>query len=162
MLIILTELFASSFIPSAVSLWNELPEDIKSITSISLFKSRILEHFAAPPVPRHYRVGQRRLSVMHTRLRNNSSNLNYDLYSNHISPFPTCSCGYIAEDAEHFFFQCPNFTEPHVKLFRELRSFHPLSLQLLLFGSDSLDYGDNSFIFKSVQNFIRDTKRFDK
>ena len=32
-----TELFASSFIPSAVSLWNDLPEDIKSITSISLF-----------------------------------------------------------------------------------------------------------------------------
>ena len=51
-----TELFASSFIPSAVSLWNELPVDIKSITSISLFKSCILEHFAAPPVPRHYRV----------------------------------------------------------------------------------------------------------
>ena len=142
-----TELFASSFIPSAVFLWNELPEDIKSITSISLFRSRNLEHFGAPPVPRHYRVRQRGLSVMHTRLRNNCSNLNFDLYSNHISPFPTCSCGYIAEDVKHFFFQCPNFTEPRVKLFRELRRFHPLSLQLLLFGSDSLDYGENSFIF---------------
>ena len=32
-----TKLLASSFIPSAVSLWNELPDDIKSLQSISLF-----------------------------------------------------------------------------------------------------------------------------
>ena len=59
------------------------------------------------------------------------------------------------------FFQCPTFNEPRIKLFRELRRFCPLSLQLLLFRSDNLDLGENSFIFISVQNFIRETKRFD-
>ena len=36
-----TKLLASSFIPSAVSLWNKLPDDIKPLQFISLFKLRI-------------------------------------------------------------------------------------------------------------------------
>ena len=43
-----TELLASSFISSSISLWNELPDDIKSLQSISLFKSRILKRFSVP------------------------------------------------------------------------------------------------------------------
>ena len=115
-----------------------------------------------PIVPRHYLKGPRKLSVLHTRLRNNCSNLNFDLYSNHLSASPDCRCGAIPEDAEHYFFRCINFTEMRIKMFQELRRFHPLSLNLLLFGSDNLTYGENSHIFKSVQNFIKESKRFEQ
>ena len=133
-----TELLASSFIPSAVSLWNELPDDIKSLQSISLFKSIIFKRFSVLIVPRHYLTGPRKLSVLHTRLRNNCSNLNFDLYSSHLSAYPDCKCGAISEDTELYFSQCVNFTEMRIKMFR----FHPLSVNLLLFGSDNLNYDE--------------------
>ena len=43
-------------------------------------------------------------------------------------------------------------------MFQELRRFHPLSLYLLLFGSDNLNLDENSHIFKSVQTFIKESK----
>ena len=49
-----------------------------------------------------------------------------------------------------------------MKMFQEWRRFHPLSLNLLLFGSDNLNYNENSYIFKSVQNFIKESKRFEQ
>ena len=157
-----TELLTRSFIPSAVSLWNELPDDIKSLQSISLFKSRILKRFSVPFVPRHYLTGPWKLSVLHTRLRNYGSNRNFDLYSNHLSASLDCRCGTIPEDAEHYFFRCINLTEMRIKMFQELRRFHPRSLNLLLFGPDNLNYDENSYIFKSVQTFIKDSKSFEQ
>ena len=55
-----TELFAKSFITSAVSLWNELPEEVNSFRSLSSFKSYILRSFAVPVVPKYFFVGQRK------------------------------------------------------------------------------------------------------
>ena len=49
-----TELFAKSFFPSAVSLWNDLPEHIKSVDFLSLFKSLVLRTFPSYKVPRHF------------------------------------------------------------------------------------------------------------
>ena len=48
-----TELFARSFIPSAIKLWNELPVDIKSIQSLSSFKSYVMLSFSVSNVPKY-------------------------------------------------------------------------------------------------------------
>ena len=68
-----TDLFASSFIPSAIKLWNELPVDIKSIQPLSLFKSHVMLSFSVSNVPKYYLAGDRKLSILHTRIRNNCS-----------------------------------------------------------------------------------------
>ena len=50
----------------------------------------------------------------------------------------------------------------HTKVFQELRRFQPLSLNFLLFGSDNLNFDENSYISKSVQTFVKESKRFEQ
>ena len=101
-----TKLFASSFITSAIKLWNELPGDIKSTQSLSSFKSYVMLSFSVSNVPRYYLAGDRKLSILHTRIRNNCSDLKFDLFSNGISVHANCGCGYPTEDAKHYLFRC--------------------------------------------------------
>ena len=47
-------LFANSFIPSSVSLWNNLPHEPETLQSISLFKSKIIQSFNISKVPAYH------------------------------------------------------------------------------------------------------------
>ena len=135
---------------------------MKSLQSLSSFKSYILRSFAVPVVPKYFFVGQRKLSIIHTRIRNKCSDLNYDLFSNHLRPDCACSCGYPIEDTEHYLFQCTQYTVSRRQLFNELRRFLPLNVTTLLFGSENLTFEDNSTIFLAVQSYIKATVRFTK
>jgi hypothetical protein len=105
--------------------------------------------------------GNRRFSILHTRLRNNCSNLNHDLFINHLRETADCECGYFCEDAVHFFFQCPRFNDARILMFQSTRSFHPLNISKILQGSDALTYIENCDIVNSVHTFIKNSKRFD-
>ena len=155
-----TELVMKSFIPSAVTLWNDFSDDINSLQSLSQFKFRILQTFHVSDVPKHFFVGKRHLSVVHTIIRNRCSNLNFDLFSNYISQNASCKCGYDQEDAEHYFFRCTQYAIQRNNLFQALRRFHPLNINILLYGSDNLSFEDNSLIFRTVQTYIKYTERF--
>ena len=50
--------------------------------------------------------------------------------------------------------------EQRIHLFRETREFHPLNVDMLLKGKDSLSDSDNLWLFQSVQNYIHVTGRF--
>ena len=53
--------------------------------SIEHFKSLLKKHIFKPfDVPSFYLTGNRRLSLLHARLRNMCSNLNHDLFLNHL------------------------------------------------------------------------------
>lgn len=157
-----TEIFAQSFIPSSVNLWNNLPPDIKSIQSLSLFKLRVLQTFSVSKVPKYYSVGDRYMSILHARLRNNCSDLNYDLFCNHVKDYMSCSCGFPVENAEHYFFHCPHYANQRIDLFRVLHNIHPVNLNLFLHGSSEHSEETNTNTFLSVHAFIRSTKRFDR
>ncbi len=103
--------------------------------------------FRSPIVPSFYLAGDRREQVYHTRIRNQCSNLNADLFRNHISDTSQCDCGHNVEDAEHFFFQCNRFENQRLQLFTNTRQFHPISIYKLLFGNENLtdDENQNSF-----------------
>ena len=94
-----TNLYDSSFIPTATREWNSLPAEIKSSTSISIFK-RMLNRDKIK-VPSFFFNGDRKAQVLHARLRLACSSLNADLFNNHILMTNKCSCGSI-ETAEHF------------------------------------------------------------
>ena len=156
-----TERFSRSFIPSSVELWNSLPEQIRNADTLSTFKHYLLTYyFSTIPFPKYFAQGNRQLTVLHARLRNGCSSLNFDLYRNRIRTDSVCDCGSEREDAEHFFFQCHNYNKDRLRLFQKTRRFHPLNLETLLYGRDTLSYDDNLEIFKHVQQFIRDTHRF--
>ena len=70
-------------------------------------------------VPKYYLAGDRKLSILHTRIKKNCSDLKFDLFSNGLSAHATCSCGYPIEDAEHYLFRCNNYTVQRLKLFQD-------------------------------------------
>jgi len=99
------------------------------------------------------------MSVLHTRIRNQCSDLNFHLYLNHTKDNASCSCGYPIENAEQYFFHCPRYTDQRIQLVRDLHRIHPFNLNILLYGSND-QYGDvNRHTFLSVHSFIRNAKR---
>ena len=156
-----TELFAKSFIPSGSLLWNNLPLSIRSETSVNSFKLKLKQHvYIAPQIPKHYIQGKRTESIFHSRIRNKCSNLNNDLYQNHLKDSPLCDCGRSIEDAEYYFFRCKRYNNERVTLFRATRKFHPLGVHFILYGSDAFSEKDNVIFFGYVHQYIKNTKRF--
>ena len=86
-------------------------------------------------------------------------------------------CGSKPEDAIHFFILCPYFAIQRIQMIETIKStvldkipdfnFDPKHkaarqtlLNLLLHGSVSFSFYENSFIFRNVHKFIYETKRF--
>ena len=116
--------------------------------------------FSVSNVPKYYLAGDGKLSVSHTRIRNNCSDLKFDLFSNGLSVRATCGCGYLIEDAEHYLFRCNYHSVQRLKLFQDICRFHLLSKNVLLFGSSELRLKDNLEISRRVQSYIKETKSF--
>ena len=100
------------------------------------------------------------MSIYHARLRNKCSDLNNDLYVNHIKEVPTCECGVDVENAEHYFFKCVRFAEQRLALFRATRQFHPLNTNKLLYGVATKTDAENLNLFSAIHQFIKATERF--
>lgn len=155
-----TEIYSRSVIPSCINLWNDLDASIRESISLKTFKSNITELFTPPEVPKYYLCGNRIQSVHHARLRNNCSNLNSDLFHNHLRDSDECICNNGPENSEHFFFKCTIFHQQRLEFFRNTTSFHPLSTQKLLFGIPTITVEENEILFLEVQKYIKNTKRF--
>ena len=152
-----TEILRKSCIPSSISAWNSLDIQLRNSPSLASFRYQLKKLQNYSSVPTYYRTGSRYLSVLHARIRNNCSNLLSDLYINHLSPSFTCSCSEEVEDADHYFFNCPNYNNESDAL---LRDFYPLNIYILPFGDENLTAEENTIIFTAVQTFIKDTRRF--
>ena len=158
-----TELYRKSCIPYSVSLWNNLDENLRNSSSLSSFKYALKQvNSNINNLPSYYIKGDRFLSVIHARIRNNCSNLYNDLYLNHLMPDPLCSCNLENENAEHYFFRCPKYLNERITLFNETRNFHPLSLDTLIYGVDHLTFKENMCIFTAVHTYIKNTDRFSR
>ena len=96
---------------------------------------------------------------MHCKIRNSCRNLSNDLYHNYLAPRPLCNCNLEIENAEHYFFRCPKYVNEHVKLFHDIRDFHPLNINLILFSDVNISLESNTTILRSVQNHIKNTRR---
>ena len=60
-------------------------------------------------VPNYFYFGQRKLQVIHTRLRLNCSSLGSDLLKNHISENADCLFYNVPQTAEHYLLHCNAF-----------------------------------------------------
>ena len=91
---------------------------------------------------------------------NKCSNLNNDLFNNHLREDTFCpNCG-APEDAKHYFFKCAIYRSQRLTMFYSTRPLHPLSTKLLLFGDDKRSNDENLIIVDAVLTYIKDTKRF--
>ena len=85
-----TEIARKSCIPSSIILWNFLDEELLNSSTLASFKYQLKNLQNNSKVPHCYTVGNRYLSVLHARIRNNCSNLSSDLFMNHLSPSSMC------------------------------------------------------------------------
>jgi hypothetical protein len=148
---------ACSFIPSTVSLWNNLDISIRNSPTISLFKNRVKGDIYKPP--EYYNEGSRKLNILHTRLRHQCSSLNADLSRIHVINNYKCSCGASFEDAIHYFLECPLYLNERT-LLSDCDDIN-INIEILLFGNDDYSYDVNSKKkFGKVRTFINQSKRF--
>ena len=157
-----TTTYQRSCIPSAINLWNNLDLEIRQMPSLSSFCYALKSQNLPDKVPQCYIKGNRKLSILHARIRNRCSDLYQDLVINHLRDDPICDCHDGAENAEHYFFRCYLYTEQRIHLFNETRRFHPLNIETLLFGRQDLSCKNNCTIFLAVQKCIKDSSRFDR
>jgi len=104
--------------------------------------------------------GLGKLIILHARLRNFCSNLNYDLFRVDMTADPSCACGNLRKRLS-LFFECPIYNMCRLEMKNTMRIISiPISLNLLLNGSNTLTHEENSHIFLNVQRFISKMKRF--
>ena len=156
-----TTLFAELCIPSSINAWNNLDTQIRNSESYPSFCYKLKKDlFSSIKIPNYYLKGKRKLSVLHCKLRNNCSDLYYDLYYNHLHDSPICDCLEDIENAEHFIFKCSRYNISRLILFNRTRAFHPLKVNAVLYGNQNLHDDDNRLLLDAVQAFIQDIKRF--
>ena len=153
-----TELYKSSYFPNTTTLWNELPDDVKLLSAISAFKRYLKQHdFVVPP---YYYAGDRPEQVIHCKLRLKMSDLKFDLYNRHLSDSSKCHCGAEIEDAKHYLLHCPTYDRERAVTIKVLPILSQ-NCDSLLFGHFSFSQSFNTYIFLTVQEFIKLSKRFD-
>ena len=102
--------FGNSFLPSAIKLWNDLPDDIRQSTSLAQFKSKLKNTLlSTDPVPGHYSHGKRFPNIIHTQLRLDFCRLNSHLHRFNIIPSAACNCSHPNESTYHFFWNVLSF-----------------------------------------------------
>ena len=80
-----TRQYYNSFLPSVIREWNSLSEETRNASSVSAFKSRLDQNVIVPEILKYFYIGDRRLQMLHTRLRTNCSSLNQDRFRKNIS-----------------------------------------------------------------------------
>ena len=63
---------------ATVTDWNNLDDKIKEFPNIYIFKNRLEQKTFQPPL--YYYHGDRKINIIHTRIRNMCSSLNADLF----------------------------------------------------------------------------------
>ena len=153
------DIFSRSFFPRVSKLWNNLSHNIQSAASLEEFKSKL-----KPEQPENivlYYYGERWPAVHHARMRIGCSKLNSDLcYNLHVINNPSCACGAENETAQHFFFECLNFTQQRNDLENSVQAIAELDIRNLLYFDPNLSLEQNKRIIDAVHTFINSTGRF--
>ena len=130
-----TSLYNNSFLPSLINDWNSLPDEIKNAESLTSFKYHLnLDKPSPRPL---YFFCERKVQIIHARLRNRGSSLNHHMFLKNLVQSPRCRCGSV-ESTEHYFLKCPIYIEPRNRLNFSINEISRVSLGIVLYGDESL------------------------
>jgi hypothetical protein len=138
--------------------WNDLPDTTKNIGSLDDLKYHLKR--LDTKTPKYYYLGKRKVQLILARLRMNCSKLSKHLYDMHIIEDQSCECGHESEDADHFFFECPNYVNQRA-VFGTIDPSITISTKTFLYGDKTNSNTDNTTLFRVVSDYIIKTKRFD-
>ena len=148
-----TETFRNGFIPSAVKLYNSLAVSNRSFE----YCKNIMAQVKTPL----YYYGKRNVNIKHAQLRMLCSRLNHHLFLLHVVESPSCACGNVCEDINHYLLHCPLYIEERTEMLLQIRNISTVDItsKLLLFGSDQFDFDTNCKLFGIVHFYIEYTGR---
>ena len=100
---------------------------------------------------------------MLTCIRHRSSSLKADLYGVNIILSPACSCGAPIENEDHYFFECPLYTNQRNNLFIDLNrlQINDADVAVLTAGSHDYDENINISIIQFAIKFVKYSQRFE-
>ena len=131
-----TKAYQDSYFISTTDLWNDLSQDLLNATSLYSFKKTLKSKI--PDTPKYFSYGNRKYNIILCQLRNSKSQLQSDLFQDHLSDLPTCGmCNAgVPETAQHFFFHCGSLQLGQVPYPYSI-SFHdrPVFFTLIIIGS---------------------------
>ena len=128
----------TSFLPSAVRDWDELPEQTQYPPSLlKHLQNRLNSNLISPSL--YYNKGKRLGQKYHARLRTACSPLRLHLHSKNIVDSRYCTCVAI-EDAHHFLFVCHQITDIRRDLINSVSDIWQHNLIVLLCGDISLTF----------------------
>ena len=96
--------YKHSYLPKVSILWNELNPDVRNLTCYSSFKSELEKK--VPVVNKLFNLGNRKYNIIMSRIRMNCI-FNGHLFQLKLLNDSRCKCGYMFEDAVHFFLVGP-------------------------------------------------------
>ena len=151
--------YENSFFPRTIVEYNNVDSDIRDSIATENFRMRVLPSMDKPKS--WYYIGDRKLSIIHARLRMKCSQLSHDLFSLNIIEQPNCQCGNRFETATHFFLECPLYTACRGEMYQKLNAlnFNPTISHILL-GNLELDEKINMHAVLIIHDFIKDSERF--
>ncbi|XP_071149550.1 uncharacterized protein [Mytilus edulis] len=150
-----TAFYQKSFLPSVIRSWNAIPDDIRLSPSKFTLKSYLNQNVRK--MPNYYFYGDRKGQILHARLRMDCSNLNEHLFKRNLVESKNCTCGRI-ESSKHFLLECYNYSLVRKRTIKKIP--FPYNIETLLFGCNNLNQEENVLVFKQVQQFLVDSKRF--
>lgn len=162
--------YSNSFLPRTIRDWNNLDDSIKDANTFESFKSRLkrLNPFSRNKLYFHFDNPQ---NVNHTRMRLGLSGLNAHLNKIGIHQDGLCTYCNEEENVTHYFLKCRMYNVHRQELVEELHDvFNESNIEIkddnhliymILFGSNLLQFDKNVNIFSIVQQYIKNTGRFD-
>jgi hypothetical protein len=165
----------NSFFPNSIRIWNKLDRGIKNSQSLDSFKYN-LKKAKCLKKNKLYSKFNGSKAINHTRMRLGLSGLKSQRHDYNHVPTATCDyCGSRKDDSLHFLLQCRAFSPMRrillnkVTLLYSKKNIHrDLSRTLvqkelvekLLNGDSRLSESENIELFRMVQDYIYDSKRF--
>ena len=108
-------------------------------------------------IPSYYYLGNRRVQILHSKLRLECSALNIHIFRKNLTESLLCTCGSI-ETPYHYFLQWSRYrTARETALFR---LNNPLNSHILSYRDANFSIIENEGIFKMVHEYILKTKIF--
>ena len=155
-------LYQSSFIPFVINRWNSLDNETRNTRTYDMLKINLKRKVVLPKIMGHLLVGDRISNILYSRLCSNCSLLSYYIFRCNIIKDSRCVCGYIREDASHFFLNSTYiYIEQRTVLFHFLHHHNfRRYIRTLLFGGSQKDMAQNILLSKKVHTFIKNSRRF--
>ena len=162
--------FSQSFFPYCSIHWNNLPDSIKYLPTLSKYKKALIKTIR-PEKKDTFGIRDKYGLSLLTRLRVDFNDLReYRFRRLFNCDTPICACTLENESNEHFFLRCPRFESQRLTLLNSVCEitesadtiFAPSSVlcDLLLYGSVKFSDDSNHKILASSIRFIKATKRF--